>query len=96
MNTLKTTPDAVIDKLTAVLKENRADISKCEVAGLDNVVFVRGSGPHAINYGYAADGKPPKEVLVSRKCAEAVLRGAQVSLFCVLLICLCFALLTQW
>ncbi|KAH0983749.1 hypothetical protein GBA52_010926 [Prunus armeniaca] len=78
VNTLKTTPDAVIDKLTAVLKENRANISKCEVVGLDNVVFVRGSGPHAINYVYAADGKPPKEVLVSRKCAEAVLRGAQV------------------
>ncbi|XWS30914.1 hypothetical protein CRYUN_Cryun23aG0032200 [Craigia yunnanensis] len=38
---------------------------------------MQGSGPHTIDYGYAPE-KPPKEVLVSRKCAEAVLRGAQV------------------
>ncbi|XVF31778.1 hypothetical protein REPUB_Repub17cG0021600 [Reevesia pubescens] len=52
-------------------------ISKCQIPGLEYVVFVKGSGPHAIDYGYASE-KPPKEVLVSRKCAEAVLRGAQV------------------
>lgn len=52
-------------------------ISKCLVPGLEYVVFVKGSGPHTIDYGYAP-GKPPKEVIVSRKCAEAVLRGAQV------------------
>ncbi|XVE78521.1 hypothetical protein DITRI_Ditri13aG0151700 [Diplodiscus trichospermus] len=52
-------------------------ISKCQIPGLEYVVFVKGSGPHGIDYGYAP-GKPPKEVLVSRKCAEAVLRGAQV------------------
>ncbi|KAM1010637.1 hypothetical protein ACFX2C_046091 [Malus domestica] len=45
---------------------------------MDYVLFVKGSGPHAIDYGCAADRKPPKEVLVSRKCAEAVLRDAQV------------------
>ena len=39
------------------------------------MVFVWGSGPRRIDYGDA----PPKEVIVSRKCAEAVLRGAQVS-----------------
>ncbi|GMY19176.1 putative methyltransferase NSUN6 isoform X5, partial [Fagus crenata] len=32
-----------------------------------------GSGPHIIHYD-----RPPKEIIVSRKCAEAVLRGAQV------------------
>ncbi|GLT94048.1 hypothetical protein SLE2022_118110 [Rubroshorea leprosula] len=52
-------------------------ISKCDIPGLDYVVFVKGCGPHVIDYGYTPD-KPPKEVLVSRKCAEAVLRGAQV------------------
>ncbi|OMP05373.1 Bacterial Fmu (Sun)/eukaryotic nucleolar NOL1/Nop2p [Corchorus olitorius] len=52
-------------------------ISKCQIPGLEYVVFVKGSGPHAIDYGYVPDN-PPKEVLVSRKCAEAVLRGAQV------------------
>lgn len=52
-------------------------ISKSQIPGLEYVVFVRGSGPHTIDYGYAP-GRPPKEVIVSRKCAEAVLRGAQV------------------
>nr|XP_015880062.2 rRNA (cytosine-C(5))-methyltransferase NOP2C isoform X1 [Ziziphus jujuba var. spinosa] len=122
VNTLKSTPDAVIEKLLAILKEkgdvnftnnvnlsktdancnsqslhncgkaaseqdgvtnkfkesfHSSPISKCQFPGLDYVLFVRGSGPHKIDYGYA-DGIPPKEVIVSRKCAEAVLRGAQV------------------
>ncbi|KAK3019915.1 hypothetical protein RJ639_003142 [Escallonia herrerae] len=51
-------------------------ISKCQLPGLDYVVFVRGSGPHSIDYKHTED-KPLKEVIVSRKCAEAVLRGAQ-------------------
>lgn len=68
-------------KVTNALKENfqTGSISKCQFPGLDYVVFVRGSGPHMIDYGYIHD-KPPKEVIVSRKCAEAVLRGAQVSI----------------
>ncbi|KAF8007805.1 hypothetical protein BT93_K1716 [Corymbia citriodora subsp. variegata] len=121
VNTLKSTSDAVIEKLHAIAEEaglgDSTDdvnsrgtctvvdsdelprqngaltnvngdkcpeegllgslISKCNIPGLDYVVFVRGSGPHDIDYGYALD-KPPKEVMVSRKCAEAVLRGAQV------------------
>ncbi|CAK9325354.1 unnamed protein product [Citrullus colocynthis] len=124
VNTLKSTTDTVIEKLSTIVKEtghlnskNRTlmggdvdvntgielmqsgsqrasmkiedeknsitekfqnpSISRCQVPGLDYVVFVRGSGPHAIDYGYA-NGRPPKEVIVSRKCAEAVLRGAQV------------------
>ncbi|XP_030482908.2 rRNA (cytosine-C(5))-methyltransferase NOP2C [Cannabis sativa] len=127
VNILKSSPDVVIEKLMAVLKENESDfgtenlnlsktylngdstsesqklddsvkaasgpvneftnmfngnlqkgpISKCEFPGLDYVLFVKGSGPHVIDYGYV-DGKPPKEIVVSRKCAEAVLRGAQV------------------
>ncbi|KAA8526194.1 hypothetical protein F0562_008067 [Nyssa sinensis] len=109
VNTLKSTSDAVIEKLLAILHEtglqdaidcihsksdakfgterNTIDplnaslqtghVTKCQLPGLDYVVFVRGSGPHTIEYGYAQD-RPPKEVIVSRKCAEAVLRGAQV------------------
>ncbi|XP_059451107.1 rRNA (cytosine-C(5))-methyltransferase NOP2C-like [Corylus avellana] len=67
-------------KVTNALKENfqTGPISKCQFPGLDYVVFVRGSGPHVIDYGYIHE-KPPKEVIVSRKCAEAVLRGAQCS-----------------
>lgn len=52
-------------------------VTKCQVPGLDYVLFVEGSGPHKIEYHDAAN-KPLKEVIVSRKCAEAVLRGAQV------------------
>ncbi|XP_057467945.1 rRNA (cytosine-C(5))-methyltransferase NOP2C isoform X2 [Actinidia eriantha] len=129
VNTLKSTSDAIIEKLSAILQEsgqhyvidnkNQSDakgehiidcehndhvkeshvplnsydsdkaalvlseraqtgqITKCQLPGLDYVVFVKGSGPHTINYGCAHD-KLPKEVIVSRKCAEAVLRGAQV------------------
>ncbi|XP_042477631.1 rRNA (cytosine-C(5))-methyltransferase NOP2C-like [Macadamia integrifolia] len=56
---------------------HKMPIFKCLIPGLDNVVFVKGSGPHKIQYGDASN-KPVKEVIVSRKCAEAVLRGAQV------------------
>lgn len=52
-------------------------VSKCQVPGLEYVVFIRGSGPHPVEYDHTCDG-PVKEVIVSRKCAEAVLRGAQV------------------
>ncbi|KAL6506785.1 hypothetical protein OROHE_022222 [Orobanche hederae] len=54
-----------------------SSVSKCHIPQLDYVVFVKGSGPHTIDYGYKEE-KPPKEVIVSRKCAEAVLRGAHV------------------
>ncbi|ESR50375.1 hypothetical protein CICLE_v10031016mg [Citrus x clementina] len=93
VNTLKTTTDDVIQKLLAIIQNSgrsEADvassvkgrlqngtISKSQIPGLEYVVFVEGSGPHTIDYGYEPD-KPPKEVIVSRKCAEAVLRGAQV------------------
>lgn len=72
-------------------------ISKCPLPGLDYVVFVKGSGPHTIEYDYEID-RPPKEVIVSRKCAEAVLRGAQVMaffLFCPSL-CMHIILLILW
>ncbi|KAJ0112158.1 hypothetical protein Patl1_01425 [Pistacia atlantica] len=67
------------EDIARAMKESLQDrtISKCLVPGLEYVVFVKGSGPHTIDYGYAP-GKPPKEVIVSRKCAEAVLRGAQI------------------
>ncbi|KAE9614838.1 hypothetical protein Lal_00036002 [Lupinus albus] len=55
-----------------------ASVSKCQIPGLDHVLFVWGSGPHNIDYDYQHDQSPPKEIIVSRKCAEAVLRGAQV------------------
>nr|XP_004305841.2 PREDICTED: putative methyltransferase NSUN6 [Fragaria vesca subsp. vesca] len=79
VNTLKSTPDSVIEKLRDILKG--ASISKCEVEGLEYLVFVKGTGPHSVDYGCDEDGNvnpPLKEILVSRKCAEAVLRGAEV------------------
>ncbi|KAL6842443.1 hypothetical protein ACP4OV_027678 [Aristida adscensionis] len=52
-------------------------VQKCSHAGLENVLFVRGSGPHVLHYDNQSE-QPVKEVIVSRKCAESVLRGAQV------------------
>lgn len=52
-------------------------VHKCQYPGLENVLFVRGSGPHVLHYDSQL-GQPVKEVIVSRKCAESVLRGAQV------------------
>lgn len=127
VNTLKSTADAVVRKLTSILDEEklsnnldsvdanihsaaddqvvsqessngsislgqngtpkigeyplerleRLSIVKCQIPGLEYVVFVKGSGPHMFRYGNQPD-EPMKEVLVSRKCAEAVLRGAQI------------------
>uniref|UniRef100_J3MSJ7 SAM-dependent MTase RsmB/NOP-type domain-containing protein n=2 Tax=Oryza brachyantha TaxID=4533 RepID=J3MSJ7_ORYBR len=57
--------------------EGSSLVHKCPYSGLENVLFVQGSGPHALRY----DSQPNqsiKEVIVSRKCAESVLRGAQV------------------
>ncbi|KAJ8458529.1 hypothetical protein OPV22_031455 [Ensete ventricosum] len=119
VNSLKSTSEAVIKKLIAILNERRLknaaegdevpkegsfldssirnvidsrllqdndtpigtseslSICKCPYPGLDNVVFVKGSGPHMLRYDIQPC-QPMKEVIVSRKCAEAVLRGAQV------------------
>ncbi|CAI9277933.1 unnamed protein product [Lactuca saligna] len=52
-------------------------VLKSQIPGLDYVVFVKGLGPHDIQYDYQQD-RPPKEIIVICKCAEAVLRGAQV------------------
>ncbi|KAH7533713.1 hypothetical protein FEM48_Zijuj04G0160600 [Ziziphus jujuba var. spinosa] len=54
-----------ISRISQALTSSQS-ISKCQFQGIPQ------------NYGYA-DGIPPKEVIVSRKCAEAVLRGAQLS-----------------
>ncbi|KAL6493786.1 hypothetical protein OROGR_031695 [Orobanche gracilis] len=71
----------VSDGIASVVSDGPKDvsvknsfISKCKIPGLDYVVFVQGSGPHTIGYRYE-DDKLSKEVVVSRKCAEAVLRG---------------------
>ena len=62
-------------------RSETSPVLKCQIPGLDYVVFVKGSGPHDIQYDYHQD-TPPKEIIVSRKCAEAVLRGAQVKKNC--------------
>ncbi|CAK8538724.1 unnamed protein product [Lathyrus sativus] len=63
-----------VNPLKECLDSDSGPVFKCRIPGLDYVVFVWGSGPHRVDYGNVA----PKEVIVSRKCAEAVLRGAQV------------------
>ncbi|KAJ0971835.1 hypothetical protein J5N97_019794 [Dioscorea zingiberensis] len=65
------------DNDALMMKIKNSSVYKCQYPGLDNVVFVQGSGPHSLQYDDQS-GKPMKEVIVSRKCAEAVLRGAQI------------------
>ncbi|KAL4198841.1 hypothetical protein AMTRI_Chr03g48060 [Amborella trichopoda] len=85
VNNLKSTSDVIIDKLMELYDKNSANskssftnfIGKCQIPSMDYVVVVQGSGPHKLEYGDEPN-KPLKEVIVSRKCAEAVLRGAQV------------------
>lgn len=90
VNILKTNSDAIIQKLLEMQHSsvgngasstnggvNGDNIHKCPIPGLDYVVFVRGSGPHEVRYAHSHD-QPVKEVIVSRKCGEAVLRGAQI------------------
>ncbi|KAL4575420.1 hypothetical protein LXL04_022263 [Taraxacum kok-saghyz] len=69
--------DAKVETLSVdSSRSETSPVLKCQIPGLDYVVFVKGSGPHDIQYDYQQD-TPPKEIIVSRKCAEAVLRGAQ-------------------
>jgi hypothetical protein len=51
---------------------------------LKNVILVRGKGPCNINYKIGKEDNESglKEVVVSRKCGEAVLRGAHVCSRC--------------
>jgi methyltransferase NSUN6 len=84
VNTLKTSTEEVKAKLIIFLQDS--DFTKEDSASfisqnpaLENVLYVWGTGPHKISYEHRAD-EPLKEVVVSRKCAEAVLRGAQVLL----------------
>ncbi|GFS38624.1 NOL1/NOP2/sun family protein [Actinidia rufa] len=102
VNTLKSTSDAIIEKLSAILQEsgqhyvidnmNQSDANGEYIIDCEHKDHVKESHvplnsydsdkaafgtTHTINYGCAHD-KLPKEVIVSRKCAEAVLRGAQV------------------
>ncbi|MFS8028007.1 putative 16S rRNA (cytosine(967)-C(5))-methyltransferase [Helianthus anomalus] len=79
LNNLHTNADKSVE-VSKTVNGSTAETSpvfKCPIPGLDYVVFLKGSGPHDIQYDYQQD-RPPKEVIVSRKCAEAVLRGAQV------------------
>ncbi|XP_057854316.2 rRNA (cytosine-C(5))-methyltransferase NOP2C isoform X1 [Cryptomeria japonica] len=58
-------------------KVDDEDLLCCKLPGMEYVVIVHGSGPFKIKYDVECS-KPIKEVIVSRKCAEAVLRGADV------------------
>ncbi|KAD4982874.1 hypothetical protein E3N88_19545 [Mikania micrantha] len=79
LKNLHTNGDKSVEKSERVYSSTSETLPvfKCQIPGLDYVVFVKGSGPHDIQYDYQQD-RPPKEIIVSRKCAEAVLRGAQV------------------
>nr|KAJ0208833.1 hypothetical protein LSAT_V11C400204680 [Lactuca sativa] len=64
------TTEAVIEKILEIQCNKRLQ-DTCQILRLDYVVLVKGSGPHDIQYDYQQD-RPPKEIIVSCKCAEAV------------------------
>ena len=45
--------------------EGSYQVDKCPYSGLENVVVVRGSGPHALHYN-GQPGHSMKEIIVSR------------------------------
>ncbi|KAF3336646.1 putative methyltransferase NSUN6 isoform X2 [Carex littledalei] len=82
VNTLKTSTEDVKKKLIKYLHETnfaKEDSTSCitQNPALENVLYIWGTGPHEISYDRQPD-EPIKEIIVSRKCAEAVLRGAQI------------------
>ena len=70
----------VLGESTSELDEGLESCGMCfEHDILDNVVMVKGRGPCSIDYNAArGEGGVLREVVVSRKCAEADLRGAHV------------------
>ncbi|XP_052625793.1 rRNA (cytosine-C(5))-methyltransferase NOP2C-like [Lactuca sativa] len=75
-STTNTTTEAVIEKILEIQCDKRLQdtvkngdieslsVVKCEIPRLDYVVFVKGSGPHDIQYDYQQE-RPPKEIIVS-------------------------------
>ncbi|XP_024521153.1 putative methyltransferase NSUN6 isoform X2 [Selaginella moellendorffii] len=75
VNAMQTSTAAVIAELKEFLSSKEAEGTTCyEHPLLKNVVIVPGRGPCDVSY----DDEVQKIVMVSRKCAEAVLRGAEV------------------
>ncbi|KAG2427328.1 hypothetical protein HXX76_012523 [Chlamydomonas incerta] len=74
VNTLRASPSEVVAAVRQQLGPEAAEGVVSIHPQVPCVVLLRGSGPHAVDYG-AAGGR---EVVVSRKAAEAVLRGAPV------------------
>ncbi|KXZ43831.1 hypothetical protein GPECTOR_79g110 [Gonium pectorale] len=74
VNTLKTSTEAVVSLLRQRLGPEWPEDTVRVHPQVPCAVLLRGSGPHPVDYGPAG----AKEVLVSRKAGEAVLRGAAV------------------
>lgn len=89
IQTLNPKPLLLKDALTPISSSQTPCIFKCQLPPLDYLLFIQGSGPHRLRYQDA-----PKEVIVSRKCAEAVLRGAQVNFQQERIICFFLAFLS--
>ncbi|KAJ3709337.1 hypothetical protein LUZ61_013042 [Rhynchospora tenuis] len=78
VNTLKSSTPHVNAKLLNLLSQQQQESSFISHdPALPDVLYVSGTGPHHVPYHHHP-AHPLKEVIVSRKCAEAVLRGAQI------------------
>ncbi|XP_078431098.1 NOL1/NOP2/sun family protein isoform X2 [Wolffia australiana] len=77
MNDIDQAAGSMEDQTELPVSRKQLEVEKCQFPELGYVIFVRGTGPHSIQYNDSSI-QPLKEIIVSRKCAEAVLRGAQV------------------
>ncbi|KAJ4809504.1 S-adenosyl-L-methionine-dependent methyltransferases superfamily protein [Rhynchospora pubera] len=80
VNTLKTSTHLVHSKLLQLLRhQHQHPPLISQNPALPDVLYVWGTGPHHPSYHpHPRPAAPLKEVIISRKCAEAVLRGAQI------------------
>jgi hypothetical protein len=72
VNTLRARPDEVHSALQLLVGPDA--VVRTMQSTLPEALLVRGSGPHAVDVSLAGG----RELAVSRRCAEAVLRGADV------------------
>eukprot|EP00873_Tetraselmis_striata_P041919 jgi/Tetstr1/462183/TSEL_007247.t3 len=82
INTLRISPNDALRELQQQIcsREGWSALEVSPLAELPNVVVLKGHGPHAVDTTSAQDasGAGTKQVVVDRKCGEAVLRGAAV------------------
>ncbi|WIA32336.1 hypothetical protein OEZ86_003174 [Tetradesmus obliquus] len=75
VNTLRTSTQDVMQQLQGLLPQQHSAVHFAPHPQLPMAILLQGSGPHSISPAAAGAAK---QVVISRKAGEAVLRGAQL------------------